>query len=165
MAQTIGTNMPHGYAGSYARQPDAVTNTYPLQSGTLTFGAAAALKNGALTAFGVGCTAENFIGIAAREIKTATTYRDQSAGEYLQGEAVSVMTRGCVSVGCNIGSPVTGGKVYIRVLANAAKPTGVIGGLEAEVDGSNVLLLPNCRWQTGIDANKIAEMHILTCNV
>ena len=28
--QTIGLNMSHGFAGSYARQPDMITNTAPL---------------------------------------------------------------------------------------------------------------------------------------
>lgn len=28
--QTIGTTMPHGMAGSYARQPDMIVNTKPL---------------------------------------------------------------------------------------------------------------------------------------
>ena len=27
--QTIGQTMPHGYAGSYARQPDMIVNTRP----------------------------------------------------------------------------------------------------------------------------------------
>ena len=27
--QTIGKVMPHGYAGSYARQPDMIINTRP----------------------------------------------------------------------------------------------------------------------------------------
>ena len=28
--QTIGRNMSHGFAGSYARQPDMIVNTAPL---------------------------------------------------------------------------------------------------------------------------------------
>ena len=39
--QTIGKTMPHGYAGSYARQPDAVVDTHPLAGDTaIVFGSA-----------------------------------------------------------------------------------------------------------------------------
>ena len=29
--QTIGKTMPHGYAGSYSRQPDMIVDSHPLE--------------------------------------------------------------------------------------------------------------------------------------
>lgn len=164
--QVIGNSMTHGYAGDYARQPDMIVDTHPL-------GGADAVKFGLplvynddskVIAFGAGNTAEEFVGIASREFKSATSYLSQSAGEYRPDEAVSVFKRGCINVLCNVGTPKLGGKVYIRTVKNETIPTGIVGGFEAQADDGNTVELANCEWHGEKDTNGIAELRILSCN-
>ncbi len=109
--QTIGQTMPHGYAGSYARQPDMIVNTRPAGA-EITFGAALKYdESGAVVPMGAGDTAENFVGVASREVKSALSYLEQNAGSYAAGEAVPVFQRGTINVKCAVGTPKLGGKV------------------------------------------------------
>lgn len=164
--QNIGTGMPHGFAGSYARQPDMIVSTRPAGGeGPIPFGAALAYDaKGAAVPMGAGSTAEQFAGVAAREIKTALAYLDQGAGSYAPGEAVPVFQRGAVNVKCQNGTPKLGGKVYVRIAANASIPTAAVGGFEAAADGSNSVELTNCQWAGPADVDGVAELRILTLN-
>lgn len=160
--QNIGTEMPHGYAGSYARQPDMIVTTRPAGA-QLTFGAAVKYDAaGAVVPMGAGDAADAFVGVAAREIKSALSYLDQNVGQYAQKDAVPVFQRGAVNVICQKGPPKLGGKVYVRIAANASFPTAAVGGFEAEADSSNTVALTNCQWAGAADANKVAELRILT---
>lgn len=124
--QNIGIKMPHGYAGSFARQPDMIVNTHSA-AGSIPFGAAVEYDaKGNVTAMGALSTAAKFVGVAVREVKSALNYLDQSAGAYAASEAVPVLMRGSVNVKCYSGTPVLGGKVYIRVAANAAMPNHIL---------------------------------------
>lgn len=164
--QNIGIKMPHGYAGSFARQPDMIVNTHSA-AGSIPFGAAVEYDaKGNVTAMGALSTAAKFVGVAVREVKSALNYLDQSAGAYAAGEAVPVLMRGSVNVKCYSGTPVLGGKVYIRVAANAAMPNAPVGGFEAAADATaaNTVALANCQWAGPADANGIAELRILTMN-
>lgn len=160
--QNMGLTMPHGYAGSYARQPDMIVNTRPAGA-QITFGSALKYgENGAVLPLGEGDTAAAFIGVAAREIKSAVNYLDQNTGVFAENEAVSVFMRGAVNVLCQKGTPKLGGKVYVRVKANESFPGASVGGFEAEADGSNTVELTGCQWAGAADANKVAELRILT---
>lgn len=162
--QNIGTEMPHGYAGSYARQPDMIVSTRPAGA-QLTFGAAVKYDAArAVVPMGAGDAADAFVGVAAREIKSALNYLDQNTGLYAQHEAVPVFQRGAVNVICQKGTAKLGGAVYIRIAENAAYPTAAVGGFEAEADGANTVALTNCQWAGPADANKVAELRILTMN-
>lgn len=166
MAQVIGKNMPQGGAGAVTRQADVVIDSHALTGDTaIPFGTALVYDGtGGVRAFQHDNTAEQFVGIAVKEIKSASSYTNQNYGEYLPKDAVSVLKRGCVNMICHVGTPVLGGKVYIRVALNSAKPTGIIGGLEAEPDttaGKNNVELPNCRWYSGMDINRVAELRLL----
>lgn len=162
--QNIGTEMPHGYAGSYARQPDMIVTTRPAGA-QLTFGAAVKYNAaGAVVPMGAGDTASAFVGVAAREIKSALSYQDQNVGRYAEKEAVPVFMRGAVNVICQKGTPQLGGTVYIRIAANASFPTAAVGGFEAEADSANTVALTNCQWAGAADASKVAELRILTMN-
>lgn len=162
--QNIGTEMPHGYAGSYARQPDMIVTTRPAGA-QITFGAAVKYDAaGAVVPMGAGDTVDAFVGVAAREIKSALSYLDQNVGQYAQKDAVPVFQRGAVNVICQKGTPKLGGTVYIRVAANASFPTAAVGGFEAEADSANTAALTNCQWAGAADANKVAELRILTMN-
>lgn len=166
--QNIGKTMTYGYAGSYARQPDMIVNTRPA-GGTdhIPFGAPLKYNaNGAVVPMGAAATAAEFVGVAARELKSALSYLEQSPGAYAPGEPVPVFQRGAVSVKCNVGTPKLGGDVYLRVTANASVPTGVVGGFEAVADATaaNTVKLTNCQWAGPSDTNGIAELRILTMN-
>ena len=164
--QTIGGTMPHGFAGSYARQPDMIVNTRKA-GGEAGINFGAPLKydaTGAVVPMGAGDTAAVFAGIAARELKSALNYLDQSTGGYAPGEAVSVFQRGCINVRCQNGTPRLGGAVYVRVSADESIPTAQAGGFEA-VEASTAadsVKLENCQWAGPADSNGVAELRILT---
>jgi len=153
--------MPHGFAGGYARQPDMIVSTRP--AGTqIVFGAPLKYDaSGRVVPLEAG-EAAAFVGIAAREIKSALNYLDQNTGAYAENEAVPVFQRGAVNVLCRKGTPKLGGAVYVRVKANESFPTAAVGGFEAEADGANTIQLTNCQWAGSADANKVAELRILT---
>ena len=154
--QNIGKTMPHGYAGSYARQPDMIVNTRPA-GGAVPFGGALKYDAaGAVVPMGAGDTAAAFVGVASRQVKSALFYLEQNVGSYVQ--------RGCINVRCNVGVPKLDGQVYVRVTANEAVPAGVVGGFEAVADAANTVELTNCRWAGPADANGVAELRILTMN-
>lgn len=166
--QNIGTAMPHGFAGNYARQPDMVVNTHPAGAGgQIPFGAPLKYDEaGAAVVMGAGAAAEEFVGVAAREVKSALNYLDQDVGAYAPGEAVPVFMRGSINVKCQNGTPKLGGDVYVRVAENAALPKAAVGGFEAVADSTaaNTVKLPNCQWAGPADANGVAELRILTMN-
>ena len=160
--QNIGTAMPHGFAGSYARQPDMIVNTRP---GGVEIRFGAALKysgSGTVLPMGAGDDASAFVGVAAREIKSALNYLDQNTGAFAAKDAVSVFQRGAVNVLCQKGTPQLGGAVYVRVAENVSYPSAAVGGFEAEADGANTIQLTNCQWAGPADVNKVAELRILT---
>lgn len=164
--QSIGKTMLHGFAGSFSRQPDSIIDTHPLGGdASIAFGAPVVYgTDGAVVPFGAGGTAEAFLGIALREVKSATDYFNQNVGTYQPGEAVPVMIRGCANVLCQNGTPAPGGTVYIRTVANEAYPNAVVGGFEAAADDANSVALTNVKWKGTADANGIAEVRILTAN-
>lgn len=164
--QTIGKSMPHGYAGSYSRQPDMVVDTHPLSgSQPVTFGEALKYAvDGTVVPFGAGSAAGDFVGVAAREVKTSVNYLDQNVGQYQPEEAVSVFKRGCINVICQKGIPALAGKVYVRITANETYPNAKVGGFEAEADDDKTVELPGVQWRGGADGNGVAEVRILTMN-
>lgn len=161
--QVIGTAMTAGFAGSYSRQPDMIVNTRPAGgSAAIPFGAPLVYSEGTVVQMGASATAEQFVGVAGREIKSSLTYLEQSPGEYAPGDAVSVFQRGSIQVYCQRGTPALGGAVYVRITANGSYESAVVGGFEAEADSSNTVQLTNAQWGGAPDANGIAELVILT---
>lgn len=164
--QIIGKTMPHGFAGTYARQPDMIVNTRPV-GGTenIPFGTALKYDNGKVIVMGgAGTTAAQFAGIAGSEVKSALVYPDQNGGKYAPGEACSVFQRGSINVLCQKGTPKRGGAVYVRIIKNTSLPNAVVGGFEAEADSTsaNTVKLTGCQWGGSADANGVAELVILT---
>ena len=157
--QTIGLNMSHGFAGSYARQPDMIVSTAPL-GGTeaIPFGTPLVRgENGAVVPMGSGNTGNQFIGVAGREVRSPAEFFSQDAGQYAPEEPVSVFRRGCVNVKCQKGAPAIDGTVYVRV---AASGNYLVGGFEAEADGANTVALANAQWNGPADAGGVAELRI-----
>lgn len=166
--QTIGKSMPNGYAGSYSRQPDSVIDTHALSSAHGTpnvrfgMGVVVSGNDGEVTLPASGATADHFVGVAVREVKSALDFLNQNEGVYRPGEPVAVIKRGCVNVVCQKGTPKAGGAVHMRIAENEAYPNAAAGGFEAEADGENTVQLTNCQWKGRADANGIAELRILT---
>ena len=157
--QTIGLNMSHGFAGSYARQPDMITNTAPLGgTAAIVFGTPLVRgENGAVVPLGAGNTGNQFIGVAGREVKSPAEFYSQNVGRYAPGEPVSVFQRGCINVKCQKGAPAVDGTVYVRVTASEGYPAG---GFEAEADGADTVVIPNAQWNGPADNHGVAELRI-----
>ena len=163
--QVIGKEMPHGFAGCYARQPDMIVETRPAGGeAAIPFGAPLVYDSTkpAVVAAGASFTAANFVGVAGFEIKSALTYLEQQAGQYAPGEAVSVFQRGSINVKCYDGTPALGGTVYVRTGTSETYTTGVVGGFSANNESGKTVALTNCQWGGPADANGIAELVILT---
>lgn len=158
----IGKRLNYGYEGNVSRSIDAII-TNKLSSGAIPFGHAVVLnEDDTISAFGEDHTADDFVGIAVREVKDAIDYQTSASG-YLDKERTDILNRGYMTVKINHGTPKANGKVFIRIKENVAIPNGVIGGFEAEEDGLNTIELPGVRFvSTDVDANKIAEITILS---
>ena len=169
--QVIGTTMPYGFAGMYARQPDMIVNTRPA-GGSASFAFGTPLKydsdNTVIPFTGAGTTAAEFAGVAAAEIKSALAYLEPEAGVFAPGDPVGVFQRGSINVKCwGTTAPSVGGDVY--VLLNTTETAGLTnvpaGSFTAMQDGTttaNTVKLTNCQWGGAPDANGIAELVILT---
>lgn len=157
--QVVGKEMSHGFAGSYARQPDMIVNTAPLGGdAAIPFGTPLVRgADGAVVPMGTGNTAGQFIGVAGTEVKSQTEFFRQSIGQYAPGEPVSVFQRGCINVKCQKGTPAIDGTVYVRV---AVSGSYAVGGFEAEADGTNTVALLNAQWGGPADGNGVAELRI-----
>lgn len=162
--QVIGTTMPNGMAGSYSRQPDMIVNTKPAGgTANIDFGMALVYdSNKNVVVAGTGNTAAQFVGVAAREIKSSLNYLSQGIGQYAPGDAVPVFMRGSINVKCQNGTPAVGGTVYVRITENEGVEGAVPGGFEAAADSTNSVQLTNAQWAGAADANGIAELRILT---
>ncbi|MBC5731115.1 structural cement protein Gp24 [Pseudoflavonifractor hominis] len=157
--QSIGSVMSFGFAGSYSRQPDMVVTTAPLEGSVdILFGTPLVRgSDGAVRAMGSGSTGAQFVGVAGREVKSATGYLAQSTGRYAPNDPVSVFQRGTICVHCQKGAPSMDGPVYVRVVKSGAYE---VGGFEAEADGENSVVLPNAMWNGPKDGNGVAELRI-----
>ncbi len=161
--QIIGKDMPHGFAGCYARQPDMIVETRPAGGETpIPFGAPLVYDDGAVVQAGASFAAANFVGVAGCEIKSALTYLDQQAGQDAPGDAVSVFQRGSINVKCYDGTPALGGTVYVRTGTSETYTTGEVGCFSANNESGKTVALTNCQWGGPADANGIAELVILT---
>lgn len=158
--QVFGKEMPHGFAGSYARQPDMIVNTRPA-GGAISFGLALTYDDDKNVVVFGNATTNTFLGVAGKEIKSALTYLDQSVGAYAQGEPVSVFMRGSINVKCQRSTPSLGGAVYVRTAVNDSYPDCVVGGFEAEADSGKTQMLGDVQWGGPADANGIAEIVLL----
>ena len=119
-------------------------------------------SDGTVSKFGASNVAANFAGVAARRVKSATSYPNQSLAYYAPQELLDGVERGGVCVVCNVGTPTVGGDVYIRIAENAEIPAGVISGFEAAADSTNTIKLTNAKWGTTKDSNGVTELIILT---
>ena len=135
--KAIGISMGYGYPGNYARTPDDVTVSRLVKASTdpVPFGACLKLNSdNTVELAGSGFKAEDFAGIAVREIKTPTNFLSQNTVDYKAGQVCDALVRGAITVVCNVGTPAAGGPVYVRIAENALITDGVVGGFEAQAD-------------------------------
>lgn len=161
--KVIHKTMDLGYPGNVSRSNDNIVINRRVGEGDVPFGAPVVLQeDNSIVAFGAEHDAADLAGIAARIVKQTADYYNPS-GVYLEGEPADVLARGSITVEVKSGTPVAGGKVYIRIAENEAIPEGVVGGFEAEADGENTVELTNVKFTTGnMDANKVAEVTVLS---
>lgn len=163
--QVIGAEMPNGFAGCYARQPDMIVNTRPAGgTANIPFGAPLVYDtdNVSVVQAGASFAAANFVGVAGAEIKSALNYLAPGNGEFAPGDAVNVFMRGSINVKCYDGTPALGGTVYVRIAVSETHTTGVVGGFSATNESGSTVALTNCKWGGPADENGVAELVILT---
>lgn len=165
MRKTIGSSLGHGFAGNVAQNPDIVVGTLIVAEGSapIYFGDPVQLTaDGKISVVDATLNAANFVGVASSEIRSAITV-DSLDGVYRENDLASICKRGVISVICQDGSPVKGGKVYVRI-ANA--PAGKkIGGFEAAADGANTVELPNAVWYSDKDSDGVTALRLKTINL
>lgn len=159
--KTIGLNMNYGFAGSYARQPDMVITTKPNKdTNAIKFGTVLMQASGGVKAADATLTAGTFVGIAARQIQSASVYNAQNdAGQYEPNAPVSCFQVGRINVFVADGTPALYGDVYVRIVASGTK---AVGDIECAADSTNTVKLTNCQFGGPKDANGIAELVIFT---
>ena len=164
-AGVIGKRLNIGYEGTYARTPDAIIMTRLVQAGadTIDFGQAVALNDdNTYSPINDATNADKFAGVCVREVKQSVDFYSQASG-YVAGEFCPCIMRGSMTIRCQAGTPVAGGKVYLRI-GGVTPPGSKLGGYEAAsaaVPGA-LKELTNLRWTTGeLDPNRIAEVAII----
>ena len=161
--KTIGLNMNHGFAGSYARQPDLIVNTQPNKeaSASIPFGHAVVKASGGVGLPGASSVAGDFVGVAARQVQTQVNYLAQNdPGAYAPNAPVSVFQRGRINVECKVGSPALYGNVYLAISTANGNVVGDFTATEGTLN-TDTIKLTNCQWGGPKDANNVVELVIL----
>lgn len=135
MANSYLYRMPSGVVGSVTRPLETAVESVFLNAAkpVLSFGAPVKLVSGKAEPFEAGDDALDFYGVLGRVApsiggSTAQLFTSQVPNtDSVQG----IVTRGYVNVACTIGTPVRGGIVYARVVADTGK---AIGDFEATSD-------------------------------
>lgn len=128
MATSALYRMPSGVAGSVTRNLDSTVESVFLNSAkpVLAYGAPVKLVSGKAEPFEAGDDALDFYGVMARTApsisgSTAQTFASQVPNT---DTAQGVLTRGYINVSCKVGTPVRGGAVYVRMVADTGKAIG-----------------------------------------
>lgn len=157
---------PAGVPGDITRTDE--TNVEPAnlvaQSGTYAqaFGIPMKYASGGIKQFVGGETAADFAGVLVREVPSISGNNAQGFDDTVPNQSVpnGLAVRGYVNVKCTVGTPVRGGTVYVRVIADTGK---AIGDFEASSDStlSVALSATQATWASdGKDANNNAELRI-----
>lgn len=166
----IGLTLGYGFSGNVSRTPDCIIEAKPVasDSDSIYFGQPVVLNtdNTFDAPTSTTITAANFAGVAIAEARQNNTYPPNNAnGSYPADSMCDVIQRGVVTVYIQRGTPTAGGAVYVRTELSTEHPALVIGGFEAQADGSQTVQLTNCSWYSGLtDANGMAELKIKSIN-
>lgn len=162
----IGKAMNVGYPGSFSRNGDFVSSSRPVKTAALKFGAAAMLNtDNTYSPATASFAMTTFAGIALREVKQASVYTSQAAGQYEIGEVGDVIERGPVIVTCVDGTPTAGGLVYICTVAGTVAAVGDITANASNASSGTTVQITNARFTTGVkDANNCVEITLIGRN-
>jgi hypothetical protein len=109
----------------------------------------------------VSCVRNRFGGISVRGGKT---YPGCEAGQIGPGERSDFLMQGRVIVNFWNPKKIENPKIYLRLRCNAAKAGAPLGGLEAEDDGANTMLMENIIFmpsKSGFMDGKTAEIMVV----
>ena len=141
--------MNFGYPGSYSRMPDDVVANKPVDSDSaaIPFGAAVRLTTGNKFTLGdASLTADNFAGIAVREVKQAITL-NADQGSYAALDPCDVLLRGNTVIKLARGSATAGGAVLFRIAdGTATKATNTYVG---PIAAGNVVVIGDTSYTCG----------------
>lgn len=128
-------NAPGGVAGDITRPDNTVVEPIMLAgSGAPTvFGCPIKLSTGKAAAFAGNETAADFAGFLARSVPAISGSVNSGFADGTPNASFpqNLVTRGYLNVLCTVGTPVRGGKVYARVVADTGK---AVGDIEATAD-------------------------------
>lgn len=131
IGKTIGKTLNYGYAGTPALQPDYLAITrLNVSNEKILFGDLLIYKNDMSGVEKVNATNKDlltthFAGIAIRQVKQSSEYKNQNEVGYASNEATGVFQRGIISIACVEGTPKLNGTVYYRYQSNNTdKPVG-----------------------------------------
>lgn len=172
--------MNFGYPGSYSRMPDDIVMAKPVNSKSddIPFGSAVILNSdNTYKVADATLTADNFAGIAVREVKQGLMYSTAGVideqGVYQAYDPCDVLLRGCTVIKMGAGktgaaAPTAGGKVAVRIALDSTNaPKALVGDFEVAPDSTDETLvtLPNVVFTTGEkDANGVIEVTVKTRN-
>lgn len=163
MNKTIGRSFNYGFAGNVALHPDIIVGSEMVEgSNDIYFGdPVMATSNGKVQAIDSTFTSDKFVGVASSEIRSAVTV-DNMNGVYRENDMASILKRGVISVICQAGNPVKGGKVYVRI--DNATSSMKIGGFETSDIPNETVELENCLWASDKDGNNVSSIRLRTIN-
>lgn len=156
---------PAGSPGDVSR--NAFRNIPPRDLSTTNpptyYGAPVKMVANQAEAIEAGDTAADFYGVIVRQaygVDGAPLVIDPGFGAGTPDPEVeaAIMTDGYILVTCNVGTPVIGAPVYMRVVA---APPLEVGDFEATPDGANNVLLPGVTFSVaGTDSSNVTEIFI-----
>lgn len=151
----IQATMNFGYPGSYARTPDDIVMNKPVKSdsGDILFGTAVILNsNNTYSKGGATLTADNFAGIAVREVKQGIMYSTYGVvdeqGAYRANDPCDVLLRGNTVIKLARGTATAGGSVLFRTQALAEDTYGTIS-YEGPIANGNVVAFNSNTYTVG----------------
>jgi hypothetical protein len=167
----IKFRMKAGFAGDVSRthpvdiNAEVADSTYPPTLAgqavilSTTYGVRHAVAADAETAINIyGITVRTFpfqqAQTSASSYTGNTNFGEAGFTAGIAGGPVDVMRRGYMMVYCNSGTPVKGGKVWVNTQGTSA----TVGNFEAGVSDANGFLVNNAVWNSGADADGIAEI-------
>jgi len=160
MAFVYGT--PAGVVGSVSRPLETFVDTVTIDSSFTNYGEFGSFDATTGVFKNVSGSTTAVDGLLVRSVPNITGTLAAQFNQtvpnavYVQGR----MTRGYAKVLCTVGTPVRGGVVYVRVVADTGK---AIGDIEATVDATpaHQIVVANAEWAVnGKDASNIAELYI-----
>lgn len=137
----IQLSMNFGYPGSYARMPDniVIAKAVAADSAVIPFGSAVKLKADNTFALADGdLTADNFAGIAVREVRQQLVYQDDAQGAYSKDKPCDVLARGNTVIKLGFGTPTAGGKVLFAIAGNGVKASGTFTFADNMTSGKKI---------------------------